>query len=206
MVGGVMVPPEGGVPVRRVESPTFSSIKKENHELLLVGTQTLADTLSISLEWVRQLSEQGIVAKHSRGKFDLLASVKGFLAYRDEKDSPDASDERFKSARADLYEERARFSKIEADLRAGKSFDADCIREVMKAMVFSSRARMLQLPTTCAAQVAEISDPNACFNVLKSAVYECLNELSEFDGTRVHQIYLDGSGQESAPAQLDSDL
>lgn len=179
-------------------------MKKQNDELLLVTNQTLANTLGLSGEWVRQLAASGVLVKHARGKFDLLASIKGYLAYRDEKDITDESDTRWRKFRADLYEQRVRAVRVESDLRVGKAFDADAITYVMGAMLHASRARLLAIPSATAATVADLGTAEECRQVLDEACRGAAEEISSFNPESVISRYRETSKQE-APVTI-SDL
>jgi biotin operon repressor len=159
------------------EAPTFSSLYEENHQLFLVSGEVLATTLSISSEWVRQLGEQGVLVKVKRGKYDLIASVQGYLAYRDEQDSSDGSDEKFKDARAQLYVERVREQKRKSDLIEGRCISRPVIEEIILYVIATTRAAILAIPNRCAPQVADVSSAHECFKILEDAVREALNEL-----------------------------
>lgn len=169
-------------------------------------TSQLAEMLGISRRRLDELSAAGIIPKESRNSYSINESVKAFISYREEEiraelpsETGDA-DERFRGARADLYEQRAREQKRRADLIEGSSFDGAAIVHVIGAMLAASRARILSLPTTTAAAVAEVSDPESCRQILSDACRDALAEIASFDPAAIVTRYRETSGQQAAPS------
>lgn len=169
-------------------------------------TSELADILSISRRRLDELSADGIIPKKERNTYILKESIHAFIRFREEEirsELPTGSgdaDERFREARADLYEQRAREQKRRADLIEGTSFDGAAVVHVIGAMLAASRARILSLPNASAASVAEVSDPESCRQILSDACRDALAEIASFDPAAIVKRFRDQSGQHASPS------
>ena len=168
-----------------------------------MSTTELADILTISRRRLDELSAAGIIPKESRNSYDLKNSIQAFIRHREEEiraELPSGvgdSDERFRAARADLYEQRSREARRRAGLIEGSSFDGAAIVHVVGAMLAASRARLLSIPNSTAASVAEISDPESCRRILSEAVREALSDLAEaVPSAAIVARYRDTSGHQ----------
>ena len=165
-------------------------------------TPQLADILAISRRRLDELSASGIIPKESRNSYNIKESVKAFIRFREEEiraELPTSSgdaDERFREARADLYEQRAREQTRRSDLIVGLSHHADSISYVIGRALEATRARILAIPTTNAAAVAESSNPEECRKILHDACKEALSDLSNYNAAAVVQHYRDASGNQ----------
>ena len=163
-------------------------------------TSELAEILTISRRRLDELSAAGIIPKESRNSYNIKESVKAFISYREEEiraelpTSNGDADERFREARASLYQERCREQKRRSDLIEGSSHAAASIVAVMGGALSATRARILSLPNANAAALAETSDPEACRKLLHDACKEALTDLSEYDSAAVVQHYRQEAG------------
>lgn len=169
-------------------------------------TSELAEILTISRRRLDELSAAGIIPKESRNSYNIKESVGAFIRFREEEiraELPSGvgdSDERFRAARADLYEQRAREQKRRADLIEGTSFDGAAVVHVIGAMLAASRARILSIPNSNAAALAESSDPETCRRILSDACRDALAEIASFDPDAIVKRFRDQSGQHAAPS------
>lgn len=168
-----------------------------------VSTTELADILTISRRRLDELSAAGIIPKESRNSYDLKNSIQAFIRHREEEIRAELpagagdADERYKVARADLYEQRSREARRRADLIEGTSFDGAAIVHVLGAMLAASRARILSIPNSNAAALAETSDAETCRRILSDACLAALTDLAEaVPSAEIVARYRDTSGHQ----------
>ena len=74
-----------------------------------ITTAQAAKLLKVTEDWVRQLSRKGYIPKAARGRFNLVAVVHGYIAYRDDearRTTKGAAESRVRDARAAEIERR----------------------------------------------------------------------------------------------------
>ena len=143
-----------------------------------VTSAPLAAHLGCSARWITQCVTEGKISAPKNGKFNLDEACREYHAKKKVEKSGNTT-ERFETNRADLYAERVRKAKWEADLIEGKCLHLNAIREVNAERHSNMKGRLLSIPSKVAPIVADISDPAACFKAINDAIYEALAELSD---------------------------
>ena len=148
---------------------------------------TIAKLFNLTERRVQQLASEGVIPKPERGKYDLVASVRGYIAY--------LQDRAFgkEVVHVDAHQERARLLKAQADktelefkTMQSQVIAADQVELLWSGLVSAFRARMLALPTRCAHSVLTLKNlPGKTYQeiemCLRSHVYEALHELARYD-------------------------
>ena len=87
----------------------------------------------------------------------------------------------------DLEKERSRLTHhqanktaLEEDVLKGELIPSDVVKNEWSKMVSSMRAKMLSLPTKAAHKLLNIGDFEEIESIMKSHIYEALQELSEY--------------------------
>lgn len=91
-----------------------------------------------------------------------------------------------KSDKKDYFAEKTRLTSAQADkielenaVRQGELLEASECERAWSGLIGNSRAKLLNIPSKLAPELAIISDPIAVENKLKSVIYEVLWELSK---------------------------
>lgn len=142
-----------------------------------VDAHTLASLVGVSTRRLGQLVDNGILVRDGRGSFPFPESVSAFCQYQRHHNTSD-EDRRYRLARAKLTEAKERKAQLELDLLNGKALRIDIAGPLFCDFIANARSRLLALPTRCAPMVADLSKPAECFEVLRDAVHEALEELS----------------------------
>ncbi|MDE1170912.1 MAG: hypothetical protein PW734_06865 [Verrucomicrobium sp.] len=154
-----------------------------------VPVTSLAKLFELTEIRVQQLAKEGIVRKAKRGEYELYESIKGYIRYLRRlaagKSGEGEGGNGYDTQRTRLYKARADTQEIIAARMSGTVHDAEVVAAVMNDMVARSRAKLLSIPTVCAPKVADISDPNQILDILKDAVHEALEELSDYPAEEV---------------------
>jgi len=156
------------------------SDKGSNKNEYLVSTKELSEILGLSSRRIQQLAKEGALIRADRGKYDLTSSIQSYLEYMMDRDKSDG--ELDKTTEEALWT-RARRKKTELDLQImqGELHRSDDVKLVMNDMLGSFRARLLGLPTKIAPQLIKKDEIPVIKQILKEAVLEVLDELSDYD-------------------------
>ncbi|WP_319825849.1 terminase small subunit, Nu1 [Thalassovita sp.] len=142
----------------------------------------IAKLLDLSERRVQQLSREGVIPKATRGQYDLIGSVRGYVRYlreqavRTQAGAPDYAVERARLIRA-----RADLSEMEAEARRGALIAADDIEAAWIAVLALLRTRLLALPDRLAPVVHAQEGPAGVREVIREAIREALEEMAEAD-------------------------
>jgi phage terminase Nu1 subunit (DNA packaging protein) len=154
--------------------------KDSDKNTLVATTKEISAMLGLSDRRIRQLADEGALVRISHGKFDLPASIQTYIKFLVEKEKPDS--ELNKSDEEALWT-RARRQKTELELQImrGELHRSGDVESVMNDMLGAFRARLLSLPSKIAPQMQGKTEIPAIKEILKDAVHEALNELSDYD-------------------------
>lgn len=149
-----------------------------------VPAATLAKLFNMTDERIRQLAKMGVVVKEAQGRYDLWASIKGYIAYLQERkvgggtdngEDPTIAGEKLRKMQAD-----ADMAIMERDKMAGQLIPVDeMVRDVNK-MLAAFRARCMAIPTSVAPQVALAPSAQKAEELIRLAVNEALEELADY--------------------------
>lgn len=183
-----------------------------------VPVGTLARLLNLTEVRIQQLAKTGVVVKGERGRYDLWASIKGYVAYLQSRnvgrpgsglaptEGGEVTGEDYQKHRARLYKAKADAAELEAMLLRGRLHDADAVRKVMEDMISSARAKLLGVKRKAAGKVIGLSDLAQIEAVIEEPIIEALNELTHYDPSRfTSEIVQDHQPAVEAPAEADGE-
>jgi phage terminase Nu1 subunit (DNA packaging protein) len=142
----------------------------------------IAKLLDLSERRVQQLSREGVIPKATRGQYDLVGSVRGYVRYlrnqaaKAQAGAPDYASERTRFIRA-----RADLAEMEAAEKRGAVIPAADVEAAWIAVLARLRTRILALPDRLAPLVHAEASPAGVRDTLRGALREALEELAETD-------------------------
>jgi len=140
----------------------------------------IARLLDLSERRIQQLSRDGVIPKAERGQYDLVAAVRGYVAYlRDLAVKAQAGAPDFGVERARLIRAKADIAEMEADGRRGELLPAEAVEAAWTAILARLRARLLVLPDRLAPLCVEETTIAGVRDQIRKAVREALLELAE---------------------------
>lgn len=152
-----------------------------------VSSTIVAKFLNLSDERVRQISNEGYLASEKKGrliKFDLIPTVNTYIEYwknRAKEADLNIDDEQRKlKADADWKEAKADIEKMKRDELRGSLHASADVEAVTSDLVMTIRAALLSLPGQLAVDVANAQTPAECSGIIKEAVNEVFNTLSQY--------------------------
>ena len=165
----------------------LTSFYEATMDLPSCPVSVIASILNLTERRIQQLSQEGVIPKNERGRYDLENSVRCYVQYLQDR----ANGQSLESA--DYHKERARLTKLQADEKSllleqlrGKLLTVEDVSETWVEMITNARAKLLSLPNKMAAQVTGLQETAEIEALLKTAIYEALTELAnpyhEVDG------------------------
>lgn len=143
----------------------------------LYPVSTIAKLFDLTERRVQQLTKEGVIPKSSRGKYELVPTVKGYINYLKGRAS-DGSITNVATERARLIKMQADKLAIELDEEKGRLLDAEKAIKAWDNLISHCRAVLLGIPNRLANQVVAINNAQEVAQILKQAIYEALEELS----------------------------
>lgn len=142
----------------------------------------IAKLLDLSERRVQQLSREGVIPKATRGQYDLIGSVRGYVIYlRDLAVKAQAGAPDYAAERARFIRARADLAEMEAEARRGSVIAAEDVEAAWIAVLALLRTRLLALPDRLAPRLYAEPNPAGVRDALRLALREVLEELAESD-------------------------
>jgi len=142
----------------------------------------IAKLLDLSERRVQQLSREGVIPKATRGHYDLIGSVQGYVRYlRDQAAKAQAGAPDYASERARFIRARADLAEMEAEQKRGSLIAATDVEGAWIAVLALLRTRLLALPDRLAPQLHAEDSPAGIRDGLRGAMREALQELASTD-------------------------
>lgn len=154
-----------------------------------VPAKTLAGLFSLTEVRIQQLAKAGVIKKVAHGRYDLWASIKGYVRYLQDRSvgrgAGDGEGSEYNKHRARLFKARADEAEMRAAIMRGDCHDAEAVRECWLEGQANFRARLLGVPSKGAQAVEGMSTIAERKAVLEKLVHEALNELSDYDAKQL---------------------
>lgn len=170
---------------------------------------TLAKLFNLTPVRIQQLAKLGHVVKTAHGRYDLWASVSGYIRFLQERcNGKGVSGTDYERARTRLVMAQAEDAEVKAALTKGTAHDADIIREMLADMIHRTKTRLQAVPIKAAAQLESCGTAGERKAMLEAMVNEALHELSDYDGRDIasrwaarhrRAVPADGADVEAAP-------
>lgn len=142
----------------------------------------IAKLLDLSERRVQQLSRDGVIPKATRGQYDLVGSVRGYVRYlRDQAAKAQAGAPDYASERARFIRARADLAEMEAEEKRGSVIVAGDVEVAWIAVLSLLRTRLLALPDRLAPVAHAEATPAGVRDVIRGAIREALEDLAETD-------------------------
>lgn len=151
----------------------------------LYNVKAIARILDISERRVRQLKAENVIQEYKEmaGLYELLPTIHNYINYLRKRNPESAENIDYNTERAKLV--KAKRLNEEYDLRVKERdlhTSAD-IESAMSNMLINFKSRLMAIPAKLSPVLSKKTDKAEISKILKEAVDEALNELSDFDRT-----------------------
>ena len=142
----------------------------------------IAKLLDLSERRVQQLSREGIIPKATRGQYDLIGSVRGYVHYlRDQAVSAQAGAPDYAAERARYIRARADLVEMEAAQRRGALIAVEDIEIAWIKVLALLRTRILAVPDRLAPEVYAAGSLADARDLLGASLRAALEDLANSD-------------------------
>lgn len=163
----------------------MDSAKVTNIDSITVSASVLGDMFGVTDRRIRQMAEEGIVARAAKGRYKLVDSIKNYLLTL--KLAAEGVGVELADGEIDLDEEKGlhervkrHISELRLQIMKGKLHKAEDVEMVMTDMLASFKTRIMNIPSKVA-PVLENHDAAYIKDRLTKEVMEALNELKDYD-------------------------
>lgn len=140
------------------------------------SSKVIAQWLGLTERRVRQLRDEGIIKEFKPGFYELHPTVLRYINYL-----RGAGEVSLQTERMKLTAEKRKSAEMDNEVRRGQLHSTEAIEAGIKTMCLNIRSRFLAMPAKLSpALVAAGSNQSAIFDVLKNAIDEALEELSDY--------------------------
>lgn len=146
-----------------------------------VSPTELACVLGITARHIRRLAEDGVLEKSQKGRYKLCASVKQYIASKEDATEDDAKLEKAKkAAEVTLKTSKAHIAKMEANELRGRMHRSEDVEAMTADLIYTIRGSLLALPGRLAVDVAAVKTPAEAAEVIRREVALLMQELTQY--------------------------
>ena len=161
------------------------SAKITNIDSTTVSAAVLGDMFGVSDRRIRQMAEEGIVARAAKGRYKLVDSIKNYLLtvkLAAEGVGVDLADGEINLEEEKGLHERVKrhISELKLQIMKGGLHKAQDVESVMTDMLVAFKTRMMNIPSKVA-PILESRDAVFIKDRLTCEIIEALNELKDYD-------------------------
>jgi phage terminase Nu1 subunit (DNA packaging protein) len=181
-----------------------------------VSASTLAGLFGITVARIGQLVADGVITKTDVGRYDLLASVRGYVSYlRTKKNNqwssaasePGGGDgEDYEAQRTRLTKAKADLAEMQAGIMRGTVHEAAAVEHVWVDHLMSCRARLLGVANRLAPRLHGIDEISKIESEIDAAIHDALEQLADYDADLITSKYVSAHRRElEATTEMDSE-
>lgn len=145
----------------------------------LYTAAAVAKWLDLSERRVRQLRDDKIITEYRPGLYNLQEANHQYINYL-RKNSPTEEQIDYNTERAKLVRAKRENEELELLLRKNEVHTSEDIEKVLTDMLIRFKTRLMAIPAKLSPKVAKKKDETEIFKLMKSAIDEALEELSDF--------------------------
>ena len=149
-----------------------------------ISTTTMAIVMGITARRVQQLIQDGTFKTAEKGKLFLIDNVHAYLDLitNREKTADEKKVDRVRAqAEAKLKVAKAAMAELQAKELSGKMHRSEDVQIFTQELIETVKNALLSMPGRLAVEVSLCDTAEECSALIKDAVRDVLNELSEYD-------------------------
>ena len=184
----------------------------------LVKVEVIAKIFQVTVRRVQQLTQEGIIqtqeiVENGRKvrRYDLMPTIMQYIKYlndkatgKEKKTSMAEKEEQKLQAEIDMKMAKAKIAQLNLDELEGRLHAAEDVEAMTTDLVLNVRSALLSMPGQLAVDVAEVTDPAECSEIINKVVIDILDDLSRYQydpneyrrRVRERQGWLNGSEEE----------
>lgn len=149
--------------------------------LKLYTAAAVARQLDMTERNVRMLRDRGVLTEYRPGLYELKTVTHQYINFLRKK-NPDAEEKvDYNTERAKLIRAKRENQELDLQLRKNELHATEDIEKVMTDMLVKFKIRLMAIPAKLSPVLSKKTEPADIFRLLKTAIDEALEELSDFD-------------------------
>ena len=140
----------------------------------------IAAWLDISERRVRQLRDEKVITEIRPGLYDLKTVNHQYINYLRKNNPESESAIDYNAERAKLVRAKREAQELELQLRRNEVHTTEDVEQVMTDTLVRFKTRLMAIPAKLSPILSKKKDQTEIFKLLKSAIDEVLEELSDF--------------------------
>ncbi len=141
----------------------------------------VARRLDMTERNVRLLRDKGVLTEYKPGLYDLPTVTVQYINFLRQK-NPEAEDKvDYNTERAKLVRAKRESQELELQVRKNELHTTEDVEKALTDMLVNFRTKLMAIPAKLSPIMAKKKDQTEIFKLLKAAIDETLEELSDFD-------------------------
>nr|DAG59554.1 MAG TPA: Protein of unknown function (DUF1441) [Caudoviricetes sp.] len=192
------------------QNDVVDSYKTTDISAITVNSATLEKILQVSDRRIRQLAEENIIVRVSKGRYRLMESISNYILTL--KVSMEAGNSQSVDVELNLDEEKAihervkrHISELKLKTMQGELHKSEDVERVMTDMLVSIKSKLLSMPSKLAPMLVARNDIDFIKRTINSEVLEVLNELKDYNAKNFYDDeYVDVEEDEEEDGEVSS--
>lgn len=157
----------------------------------IVKTDIICEILGFTPRRIQQLAKENALVRVAHGQYDLPASIQKYIEYITEVDTLGDGELDKTQEEAKWVVAKRKKTELELQIMKGELHRSEDVQLVMSDMLGNFRAKLLAIPSKIAPQLLGKTEIMTVKEILKEAVYEAMDELSDYDPNAFYQYSKD---------------
>lgn len=150
--------------------------------MALYTKMALGKALGLEGQAIENLHKLGVISYKTGKTYDLEESAKAIISHcRSKMGEGGAGTADYTTERALLMRAKRMEQEYETGLKEGRLHEAKDVELVVTKMLMSFRSRIMAIPSKLAPRLTKESNTTTIYEILKEAMDDALNELSDYD-------------------------
>lgn len=168
------------------QNDAVDSYKTTDISAITVNSATLEKILQVSDRRIRQLAEENIIVRVSKGRYRLMESISNYILTL--KVSMEVGNSQSVDGELNLDDEKAihervkrHISELKLKTMQGELHKSEDVERVMTDMLISIKSKLLSMPSKLAPMLVARNDIDFIKRTISAEVLEVLNELKDYN-------------------------
>lgn len=149
--------------------------------LKMYTAAAVAQRLDMTERNVRLLRDKGILTEYRQGLYDLQTVTVQYINFLRQK-NPEVEDKvDYNTERAKLVRAKRESEELELQVRKNELHTTEDIEKALTDILVNFRTKLMAIPAKLSPIMAKKKDQTEIFKLMKAAIDETLEELSDFD-------------------------
>lgn len=166
--------------LKKKKCDQFGHKRKGVRFLKAYTSKAVAKWLDISERRVRQLRDEKVITEIRPGLYDLKTVNHQYINYLRKNNPESESAIDYNAERAKLVRAKREAQELELQLRRNEVHTTEDVEQVMTDTLVRFKTRLMAIPAKLSPILSKKKDQTEIFKLLKSAIDEVLEELSDF--------------------------